>query len=430
MKTVHFFFGVGAASVALLISLAVGGCVPSPDIAADSSLPSDQVSWYLELPIDGQIGTDVTPEMVRMVLDHAKSHGVKHIVVRINTGGGYVPPAEAIWNLMYEYEKDFQYHAYIEKAVSAGIWMAFASHTMHMTPTAIFGAASVYDTLSDNSVRLNEKSSAIFAAQIVSRSVRRGYDPVIVRGMVVPGAEVWAWQGGDGKPRIAGYRPDINAGPTLVCLDNPHTLLTLTAPEARFAGLIGAFSSSMDGIGSELGIGGWKRYGGLGQALSISRKYQHDLDDFYKMDETLRGNTHSVSLTDGRLHSMLPSLYHTSRTTPDKELFASVRKRLDQALALANDLEPEWLTASLEAKAPQEAATYVRNWRQKRHAADQAWKAIDELASRIEEEYRQATGKECRLPFLYTDRIRQSLNAVWDLTEKSFEGLSGMKEQS
>ncbi|NJL32298.1 MAG: hypothetical protein HC898_12160 [Phycisphaerales bacterium] len=219
--------------IGLLLSLATGCSISSTKNTSHPSVVSEQTQYYLELPIDGQIGTDVTPDMVRKVLDYAKAKSVEHIVVRINTGGGFVPPAEAIWNLMYAYENDFRYHAYIEKAVSAGIWMAFASHTMHMTPSAIMGSASIYDTLSDNSVRLNEKSSAIFAAQIAAKSINRGYDPVIVRGMVIPGAEVWVQQDTDGTTHVTGFRPDTHAGGKLVCLDNPHTLLTLTAHEAR-----------------------------------------------------------------------------------------------------------------------------------------------------------------------------------------------------
>ncbi|NJL32299.1 MAG: hypothetical protein HC898_12165 [Phycisphaerales bacterium] len=110
-------------------------------------------------------------------------------------------------------------------------------------------------------------------------------------------------------------------------------------------------------------------------------------------------------------------------------MFARVKLRLDQAVALANSFEPEWQTASMVGNTTEETFAYINNWRQRRMAAEQAWQAIDQLAGVIEEEYRQATSKECRLPFLYTDRVRQALNAVWDVTEKSFDDSSRIKEQ-
>lgn len=370
---------------------------------------------YLVLPIDGQIGTDVTPQMVHDTLQFAVDHDVHHVVITVNTGGGFVPPAEACWNELHDYSDRLTYHGLLTKCISAGVWFAFSCDTLHITPTGYFGAASVYDTLPDNSVKLNEKSSAIFAAEIASRAELKGYSPVILRGMIVPGAEVWAWSDQAGERHVTNYRPDPGAYSDMTQLDSPFTLLTLTASEAELAGVAKVLRGGFDELGGALGYPDWARAGGFGEARSLVQKYLRNIEDFKQFNRNLKDSTNLLSWADNRTESKVPSLF--GQPSPGMEagkaqsMFDDMCARLDAAVQKAKDADPEALGLP-----PSPGEADVAAWRERRKDATAAWNQLETLAVGLENEYNAATGQPADLALLKHTPLND-LNAIWDRTE-------------
>lgn len=348
---------------------------------------------YIELPIVGQIGSDVTPDYVKQVLDNAASKNVEHVVLRINTGGGFVPPAEAITKVLLEYDDQFQYHAVIEKCVSAGIWMAYTCELVFMTNDAIWGAAAIHDTLDDNTTRYNEKSSAIYAAQIAVYAQSRGHSPVLVRGMVVTGAEVWSWTDRVGQLQLTGYRPDPGTYETLTALDTEHTLLTLTSPEAVSAGVALAIGSGgLDGMGEQIGLDSWNRKNDFGVVLSVHRRFRRNLDEFYQFNENLRNDPNLLTWKDFRHDGLIPSLFGSpspglSREQAD-EAYQDIKGKLEAAYAEVRRVSLEQPDSSNEGEAYAE------------HVGDNmraAWEQMDLAVSNAEATYLELTGIEADL---------------------------------
>lgn len=362
---------------------------------------------YIEMPIVGQIGTDVTPDTVRDVLQHAVDHGAEHVVLRIDTGGGFVPPAEQIWNTLGEFEDRLTYHAVIDKCVSAGIWMAYACDTLHMTPDAIWGAAAVHDTLADNTTRNNEKSSAIYAAQIAAGAQRRGHSAVVVRGMVVTGTEVWSWRDAQGQPRLTAYRPDPGTHDQLVRLDGDASLLTLTTPEAVQAGIAASFDGDAAALAEPLGIASWHRLDGYGIARSVHARYRHNLDEFVTFNANLRNDPNLLSWRDFRYDGLIPSLYGQPQPGLEndaaEQALASFIERLETAYATALAAEPELMPA---------ADLTPQAWQDRCDTAREAWQHLDRVVGEIEQRYAELTGIQAEIKSLKAWPLVE-LDASW-----------------
>lgn len=365
---------------------------------------STAAETYAELPLIGQIGTDVTPEYVEDVLQHAVASGVEHVVLRIDTRGGFVPPAERIAAALRDFEDRLTYHAVIERCVSAGVWMAFASDTVHMTPDAIWGAAAVHDTLADGSTRHNEKSSSIFAAEIAAIAARHGQSIAVVRAMITPGAELWSWRDAAGQHRLSAHRPDPGEHAELVKLDGDSTLLTLTAQEAIDAGIARAFDGDLATFGAALGFEAWTRLDGYGLHRSVQARYRRNLDEFVAFNNNLRQDPNLLSWRDARHNTTVPSLFGTPRPGLDRAVaeraLASFIERLEAAFRRTGS-EPG-PSRRRPGAAPQTD----------HDAARAAWLAVDQTVAEIEAQYLELTGIPAELGSLRTWPLAE-LQASW-----------------
>ncbi|MEC9372678.1 MAG: hypothetical protein VYC34_02500, partial [Planctomycetota bacterium] len=66
---------------------------------------------YLEVPIVGEIGVDVTANGVEHAIAFARRGGIQHIVFAIDTAGGYVEEAVKIAGVIDRYDDELQTHA-------------------------------------------------------------------------------------------------------------------------------------------------------------------------------------------------------------------------------------------------------------------------------------------------------------------------------
>lgn len=221
---------------------------------------------YLEIPIAGVFGEDIIPIGVENALEQARRRNVEHIVFRIDSDGGYVWAAEDIAEILEQHEDEFTYHALIDKAISAAIWVALSCDTMHMTPGATMGAAVVY-SLDETSgdAEVDAKFNSAIAARLAARAEKHGHSPVLVRAMVLGEAEAYAWKDESGEWVIGAERPKLQQVDSLRTLDKRDTVLTLTAKEADELGFATLFTEKdAEALREGLGVERWRGSGNMG----------------------------------------------------------------------------------------------------------------------------------------------------------------------
>lgn len=259
---------------------------PTPERPAPVSRPMrTEELKYLEIPIVGVFGEDIIPVGVSEALQQARRRGVSHIVFRIDSGGGQVWAADDIAKILDEHDDEFTYHALIQHAGSAAIWVALSCDTITMTPGSSIGAAVVFTKdETTGAAEVDAKLNSAIAAQLAARAERKGHNPVLVRAMVLAEAEAYGWKEDDGPWQFAPERPKSANPSSLRTIDTRDTVLTLTASEALDFGFA-RFSESadLDALGEPLGVGAW-RSGGLMGANEMQRARDKARPIFEKFD--------------------------------------------------------------------------------------------------------------------------------------------------
>ncbi|MCH8315880.1 MAG: hypothetical protein IIA64_07890 [Planctomycetes bacterium] len=136
--------------------------------------------YFIEIPIVGKFnlpgGRDepwILPSGIERTLAYAADHGIKHVVLRIDSPGGRVDAAQEIVALMEKYSDRLQYHAVIERAISAAIWVVFASDTIYMKPDSVIGGAVPYTVDKAANISVEEKMNSILAAELAAHGGAR-----------------------------------------------------------------------------------------------------------------------------------------------------------------------------------------------------------------------------------------------------------------
>lgn len=238
-----------------------------------------KITLYMEIPIVGEFGKDVLPEGVELCLRYCSQNpNFKHIVFRINSPGGIVQAAQDIQALMKRYEGRFQYHAVIEKALSAAIWVVFACDTIHMADGSSVGAAVVFTPHATGAVQVDAKFNAAVAAQIASAAMSKGHPPVLAKAMIVYEAEAYAWSEA-GKIVISEVRPKEVPPSGFLVNDTPSTVLALTKEQAVAVGLAKPLRGGPDGLGDSLGLAGWRKPSNYTENVMLQTKLNKEKAD-------------------------------------------------------------------------------------------------------------------------------------------------------
>jgi len=227
-----------------------------------SSVP-DRPAQYIEIPIEGVFGEDIVPVGVQESLEYAVRRDVQHVVFRINSDGGYVWAAEDIAQIMEEHAEDLTYHALIDKAISASIWVALSCDTIHMRPGSSIGAAVVFSQdATTGDAQVDAKMNSAIAARLASRAEANGHSAAIVRAMILQEAEAYLVEDEFGE-RVTDTRP---GGGRAMVLDDRDSVLTLTADEAANVGFASLFDGEASRLAGAVGLDGWRRASRFGAA--------------------------------------------------------------------------------------------------------------------------------------------------------------------
>ena len=231
---------------------------PEPKAPAAATDTGPGGVLYMEIPILGECGKDAVPASVEHCLRYcSQQQNIKHIVFRIKSPGGTVAAAREIQALMKQYADRFQYHALVEEAMCAAIWVAFACDTIHMTDGSSVGAATPFLEDGAGSASVDAKSAASIAAEMAATAAAKNHSPVLAKAMALKECEAYAWKDGD-KVQVSEAAPPDVPPARLIVSNTRDALLALTRDQAVAVGFAKPARNAED-LGSSLGLEGWRK---------------------------------------------------------------------------------------------------------------------------------------------------------------------------
>jgi hypothetical protein len=214
---------------------------------------------YLEIPIKGRLKEQVFTQAIRSALVYAKKNKIRHIVFTVDSTGGALDEAGAIYRTLKLFEKDLEYHAIIKNCTGEALIVPFLCKTVHIQPGGQVGGSS--QQLQGMPARFAKKDEDVVRAQLgeelAEAAQQRGRTGNIIRAMVDPTVELAAWTSEDGTIE-QGRRPppQLPAG-RLIFADGPDTVLVLSYEQATRLGLPG-IEGGPDALGAALGLSNWR----------------------------------------------------------------------------------------------------------------------------------------------------------------------------
>lgn len=222
------------------------------------------IAW-LDIPVFGEIGPDVTADGVGKALAEARRLKVRHVVLLIDSPGGQISEQMAICDKLLA-AKDLKPVALIKHAYSAAAIIAMACPTIVMHPDGqIGGAVGLYAPDKANPLPrpVEEKFMSVIRARDRMVAERAGHEALFVDAMSDISAVI-SMQSEDGQVRLLAGEA---AGGKL--LKGKGSILTMTAREALAAGLSSGTVGSLAEVGQLLGYDAdqWHSAGGQGRAI-------------------------------------------------------------------------------------------------------------------------------------------------------------------
>ncbi len=236
-----------------------------------------QGNTYLHVPLEGGFGMEITPKPIRKIFEHAKKQDVKHIVMTIDSQGGYVQTADEILKLMLEYDSYFQYHLIVERAISASIWIVFSSDFIYLRSHAVIGGAVVYRMNEIGNAEVDAKMNSIIAAQVTSAAEAKGHPAYLVNPMIIQKDTLGVWKDWEGKIHHSDQLESGISSEDIIIEDTEESVLTLTAKQASEVRLGRLLSSSdPDSLGEVLGISGWRAESDYGEKVMLNSSFHSE----------------------------------------------------------------------------------------------------------------------------------------------------------
>ncbi len=262
---------------------------PANERARRAAFTPEDSTYFLEVPILGQIGLPIQEEGlvdtrkervafavgVEEALRFARENRIQHIVLTIDSPGGLVAEAQAIVDVLQRYDQDFTYHAVVRRAISAAIWVVFASDKIYVRPNALIGGAVAYTVDKVGDAAVSAKMNSIIAARIAAVAQEKGHSAVLVRAMVMKGASAYAYRADDGSVLLTATRLRETRREAME-LDSNSTVLTLTGVEAIRYGLAAGNAFNAEEVGRAAGLPRWRRACSYGHvAMTVAQFFRH-----------------------------------------------------------------------------------------------------------------------------------------------------------
>ncbi|HZW10897.1 MAG TPA: hypothetical protein VFF69_13430, partial [Phycisphaerales bacterium] len=217
----------------------------------------------VSVPIEGEIGVAALAPGVQRALRRAATLGATDIVFVIDSPGGRVADARVLQLVLAEHDASFQYHAIVESAISAAVWVLASCDTIHVLPGGSAGGAVVFaQDHSSGSVHVDAKMNSILCAEVAAAAAAKGHPSAVFEAMMVMEKELYAETQADGLVRLTGSRS--SAGSRVI--DGSQTVLTMTAEQMADLGVARAIpSADLPALAASLGVA-WRELPRVGMA--------------------------------------------------------------------------------------------------------------------------------------------------------------------
>ncbi len=228
-----------------------GGQAAGPGQAPTSQeAGTDDATTYCVVPLQGEIGVEITADLLRKGLQVAKRCNPDVVVLRINSPGGSASELERILAVLRE-ERQIRIVVYVEKAFAAAAAIACACPTIMMAEGSRIGAGGgVQAAVGGTGDGTQDNPAAYHSAVMRTAGQAGGHSELLLRGMAEPDLEL-CLQDVDGKTVVAEGRDGQ-------ILKSKGTILELVAEDAVRLGLARACVRSCEEIGTRMGIDPWR----------------------------------------------------------------------------------------------------------------------------------------------------------------------------
>jgi len=179
---------------------------------------------------EGSLMSEPWLKGVARVFEYAVQQDVAIVVFELDTPGGRVDVAEGLTELMRAHADRFEYVGRIRKAISAGIWIAYACDRLYVEPGGTMGGAVAFYETKTGAIEVDAKLNSIFSANVAAAAEAKGYAPQVVRAMMLMDAEVYAWREGEAVT-IRDHLPAEVDAASVIVRDDATQVLTLTAAQ-------------------------------------------------------------------------------------------------------------------------------------------------------------------------------------------------------
>ena len=216
-----------------------------------------QENPYLEIPLEGRFGDQITARGLEEALKTAQCLGVKHVVFTIDSNGGDQLVARDVYNLIAKFNRTIQFHAIVRVATGVAVSPLVWCETILVRTGGKIGGVNL---VIDGSRYPGVETSVVLmnlALNAGEEAKRHGRSAELIQAMIDPGQAVNGWRDSAGRVQISRWTPNDIHSDDFILRHPPGSVLTLSerqAVELRFAR---AYDGDAAGLGRELGFTGW-----------------------------------------------------------------------------------------------------------------------------------------------------------------------------
>jgi len=217
---------------------------------------------YYPLPIEGEIGSEVTAASLEDGIKQARLAKPDFVVLFINSPGGSITEMFKIVQVIRD-AKDLRFVAYVDRAISAAGIVALSCPRLYMSENGTIGAALPWKLGPDGTPQeIESKFRSAFAGEVRGLAESAGHSGLLASGMIEPDLELALTTKND-KPYVIELGPN---GPPrgAILLKKKGGVLTLTGKEALACGLAAGNAASIADLGKIFGPGVWHKVDDLG----------------------------------------------------------------------------------------------------------------------------------------------------------------------
>lgn len=244
-----------------------------------------QEGSYLEIPLKGKLGEEITASGVDKALKGAKAAGIRNIVFTVDSSGGDQKTCKDLVNILSSADKDLAFTAVVQEALGTAVVFIVRADKIFVRPGAKLGGVRL------NTSKIEEETGVgvdvILSNIALNAGVQaqaRGRSPELIRAMIDPTEPVFAWKGAGGKVEFGRTLPGGVAKEAVLLEHKAGKVLTLTGEEAVALGFAQKFEGTVAELGKALGIEGWVAKGNAHATLTEAAITEKTAEDGRKSD--------------------------------------------------------------------------------------------------------------------------------------------------